>query len=75
MPSNSTVQTPLIEVSEDFALYLSSNEELPPTLCPDLIPVGWELFRNDADEPEVLDPQLINGEYLEVYLLRRTEST
>lgn len=69
MPSNSTVQTPLIEVSEDFALYLSSNEELPPTLCPDLIPVGWELT------DEVLDFQ-IGDEYVEAYILhRRTEST
>lgn len=70
MPSSSQAQTSsLVEISDDFGLYLSGNDELPPTLCPDLIPVGWELT------DEVLDFQ-IGDEYVEAYILhRRTEST
>lgn len=64
VPNHSTAQTSFIEVSNDFGLYLSSNEELPPTLCPDLIPVGWELT------DEVLDFQ-IGDEYVEAYILQR----
>lgn len=71
MPNNSTVQTSnFIEVSEDFGLYLSSNEELPPTLCPELIPAGWELAHTEDGDPDGTTFE-IAGEYVEAYFLQR----
>lgn len=75
MPSSSQAQTSsLVEISDDFGLYLSSNDELPPTLCPDLVPAGWELFMNEKGEHEVLDFN-IGDEYVEAYVLQRAGAT
>ena len=72
MPSNSTVQTGNFhEISEDTGLYLSTNDALPPTLCPELIPFGWT-FKLVDDEPEGWSFQA-GDDYVEVYVLRRLE--
>lgn len=67
MPTINTAQTSnFLEISKDFGLYLSSNDELPPTLCPELVPAGWELT------DEVLDFN-IGNEYVEAYVLQRSK--
>lgn len=65
MPSCSP--TPgFIQLNDVDAIYLSTSEALPPTVCPDLIPEGWGLT------DEVLDFQ-VEDEWVEGYLLRRFE--
>lgn len=71
MPTNSTVQTSFIQISDDTALYLSGNDALPPTLCPDLVPAGWELVLTDDGDPEGLT-FTVGDEFVEAYLLQRT---
>lgn len=69
MPKTASTQTRFIKVSSDFAIYLSTNEELPPTLCPELIPQGWDLYLEDGLE-QVVDFK-VAGEFVEAYILRR----
>ena len=52
-----------IQLTEADAIYLATEEALPPEVCPELIPEGWGLTG------EVLDFQ-VGDEFVEAYLLR-----
>lgn len=69
MPISATT-TGFIQLNDVDALYLSTEEELPPTVCPDLIPEGWGFILDSDGQEEVLDFQ-VEGEFVEMYLLRR----
>lgn len=53
-------------ISDTLALIVCGSEDVPPTVCPDLVPAGWRLA-ND----EVIDFNLADGDFLEVYVLER----
>lgn len=67
MPSQSLTQTSFVQISDDLALFVSDSEALPPTVCPSLVPPGWEL-----DESDPIDFTFANGDWVEVYPLRRS---
>jgi hypothetical protein len=54
-----------IQLNDIDAIYLCTEEALPPEVCPELIPEGWGLTG------EVLDFQ-VGDEFVEAYLLRST---
>lgn len=64
MPSFAPTTSGFIQLNDADAIYLSTEEALPPTVCPDLIPEGWGLT------DEVLDFQ-VGDDWIEGYLLRR----
>lgn len=59
------------KVSDKYGIFLADMATLPPTVCPDLIPEGWDLLLVDG-EPDVLE-LTIGGEPVEGYLMRRLE--
>ncbi len=67
MPTHSITQTSFVQTSENTALYISDSEALPPTVSPELVPDGWEL-----DESDPIDFTFTNGDWVEVYPLRRS---
>lgn len=55
------------KLSESTAVIVSREDDLPPTVCPDLVPAGWRLT------DEVLDFQVGTEDWAEVYLLERDD--
>lgn len=70
MPISATTQTkPFHQITDMDGVFLADMATLPPTVCPDLIPDGWDLALVDG-EPEVLE-LTIGGEPVEGYMMRR----
>ena len=65
MHPTSTATSGFIQLNPADAIYLATEEALPPEVCPELIPEGWGLTG------EVLD-FTVGDEWVECYLLRST---
>jgi hypothetical protein len=60
-------------VSDHIGVLLCDNDTLPPTVTPQTIPNGWELFLDEDGQPEVLD-WVVGDDFVEVYVLRKEGS-
>ena len=71
MPSPAPAETTnFFIISDHIGVLLCDADTLPPTIVPESIPDGWELYRGEDGEPEVIEPDIEDG-FVEMYVLRR----
>lgn len=71
MPTHQHVQTRNFRrISPTHGIFIATMDVLPPTVCPDYIPAGWELALDESGDPEVLEVT-IGGEPVELYMMQQ----
>ena len=71
MPASAPAETSnFFTISDHIGVLLCDNDTLPPTVTPETIPSGWELYLDEDGQVEVIDWQ-IGDDFIEVYVLRK----